>query len=392
MTQSTVSLIVTRNKPVTTLAVLERIADGLDMPDDARMHLGLAPKEVDTMRRRTALGLGLMAALNPSTLADVLGESAAEALEFTRERAVSAVGTGTLEHLAAVAAELYRRYPGRSAAELFPIARAYRRRVAQLIEGRHTFKELRELYVRAADLSDLLSDLAFDLGSPVTAEAWAIDAYRHADEAGHNELCAWANGARSTIALYAGQPAKSITHARAGIGMAPRNSPMSIRLRARAARAHADQGNQQAATELLADAQALCEQLPDNAPSRLATESAEYTADSLAAAMAGCHARLGNWKDTERHAHAALVARSVIPGWAEQAQIDLAIALANLGRPDEAVDHGKQALGSSRGWLGTLVPRARVLDAVLTRQYATKPCAQEFHYHYRELANPAITN
>jgi transcriptional regulator with XRE-family HTH domain len=40
MTQSTVSLIISRNTPVTTIAVLERIADGLAMPDESRMRLG----------------------------------------------------------------------------------------------------------------------------------------------------------------------------------------------------------------------------------------------------------------------------------------------------------------------------------------------------------------
>src|SRR5215211_790120 len=95
MTQSTVSLIVNRNTAVAALAVLERIADRLEMPDEARMRLGLAPKEVDSVRRRTALGLSLVATLTPSTLTpstltNVLRESAAEALEFTRQRAVSA--------------------------------------------------------------------------------------------------------------------------------------------------------------------------------------------------------------------------------------------------------------------------------------------------------------
>ena len=179
MTQSTVSLIVNRSKPVIAIAVLERIANGLDMPDDCRMRLGLAPKEVDSVRRRTALGIGLMAALSPSTVTAVLRESAAEALELTRDRTASAVGAGTLDHLAAVAAELYQAYSQRPPTELFPIARAYRQRVAQLIDGRHTLKEARQLYVHAADLSDLLSDLAHDLGSPLTAEAYAIDSYRH---------------------------------------------------------------------------------------------------------------------------------------------------------------------------------------------------------------------
>lgn len=48
------------------------------------------------MLRRTALGLGLVAALSPTSITAVLRESAAEAMEFTRERSVTAVGAGTL--------------------------------------------------------------------------------------------------------------------------------------------------------------------------------------------------------------------------------------------------------------------------------------------------------
>jgi hypothetical protein len=43
-------------------------------------------------RRRTALGIGLISTLTPATLTSVLRESAAQALEFTSERAVTAGG------------------------------------------------------------------------------------------------------------------------------------------------------------------------------------------------------------------------------------------------------------------------------------------------------------
>jgi hypothetical protein len=238
MTQSTISLIVNRDQAVTALAVLERIADGLRIPDEARMRLGLAPKKAD-MRRRTALGLGLVGTLSPATLTDVLRESAAEALEFTRERAVSAVGNGTLEHLTAVIAELDHAYEWRPAAELFPVARAYRQRVAQLINGQHTLREARELYADAAHLSYRLSDLANDLGSRIAAEAYAIDAYRHADQAGHDELCAWACSSLTCWALTAGQVAKAVTAAERGIAKAPAGSPVAPRLHARAAQGYA---------------------------------------------------------------------------------------------------------------------------------------------------------
>src|SRR5262245_4604032 len=98
-------------RQVTAIDVLERIADGLAMPDLARMRLGLAPRDrqltlrrsgkEDATKRRTALSLGLLTAVSPETLGGVLRDSAGEAMEFTRATAVSGVGAGTLDHLEA---------------------------------------------------------------------------------------------------------------------------------------------------------------------------------------------------------------------------------------------------------------------------------------------------
>jgi transcriptional regulator with XRE-family HTH domain len=46
--QGTVSLIMNDRQAVTSIAVLERIADGLQMPNSARRRLGLAPDEQAT--------------------------------------------------------------------------------------------------------------------------------------------------------------------------------------------------------------------------------------------------------------------------------------------------------------------------------------------------------
>jgi hypothetical protein len=99
----------------------------------------LAPKE-DPMQRRAALGVGIMTALSPQTLTSVLHDAAEEAVAFRHEANVSSIGTGTLDHIAAVAAELYGSYPGQPAVELFPVARAYRQRVAQLLGGKRTLE------------------------------------------------------------------------------------------------------------------------------------------------------------------------------------------------------------------------------------------------------------
>lgn len=390
--QSTVSPIMIGIQRVSAMAVLERIADGLDMPDDARLRLGLAPKEIiDFMKRRTALGIGLIGTLTPATLTAVLRESAIEALEFTRECSASAVGQGTLEHLAAVIADLEHAYPWRPATELFPVARIYRQRVDSFIKGKRTLKEARELYVRAAHLSGILSDLAHDLGSRSTAEAYAIDSYRHANQAGHDELCAWASRAVSTLSVFAGQPDKAIAAAERGISKAPGHSPIAARLHASAARGYALQGNGARCNAMLIEARNLSDQLPNESPSRIWVENSALTSCKILYYAAYSHILVADYRAAEREAREALAAEAWSPGTADMARIELGIALAHLGRPDEAAEHGKQTLAQPR-FVGYLLPRALELDTVLKHRYPTEPLPQEFHEHYRQLVERAAIN
>jgi transcriptional regulator with XRE-family HTH domain len=104
-----------------------------------------------SMRRRDFLKLTLAASLVPEALGRVLRGAAAEAMEFTRLTGVSLVGPGTFDHLEAVLTDLDRSYSKESPAEIFVVARAYRMRVEELIQGPHTLKEARDLYrVRGA--------------------------------------------------------------------------------------------------------------------------------------------------------------------------------------------------------------------------------------------------
>lgn len=112
LAQGSVCFIIKGKHAVSALEVFERIADGLGMPDTARVRLGLAPRgeplltrsarsegKEGTTKRRTALGLGglgVVAAVSPETLSNVLRDAAGEAMEFTRAIAVTDVGAGTL--------------------------------------------------------------------------------------------------------------------------------------------------------------------------------------------------------------------------------------------------------------------------------------------------------
>jgi transcriptional regulator with XRE-family HTH domain len=397
MPQGTVCLILNDKRVVSSIDVLERIADGLALPDEARLRLGLAPRggllgaqesgKEDTTKRRTALTLGLLTAISPNTLTSVLRDSAGEAMEFTRATVVSAVGTGTLDHLETVLTDLERSACVQPPRELFVLARAYRQRVDQLIQGRHTLKEKRELYVYAAWLSELLAPQAQDLGFPLAAEAYAIDCYEHADQAGHGVLCARATETMASIALYTAQPGKAVLAAQKGIRKIPGQHPLAVALRTQAARAYARQGQRAECAELLAEAQELHDRLPARPPGRFWVDNGIFASYAITAHPASSCIWLADYKQAETHARTALAAYESAapvdrrPTREAIARIDLSIALTHLRLLDEAVAQGSQALSSARV-TDTVLSRAVELDRALMTCFPHEAIAQSFHEQY----------
>jgi hypothetical protein len=120
-------------------------------------------------------------------------------------------------------------------------------------------------------------------------------------------------------------------------------------------------------------------------PSRYGTDTAEHTTYTLATHAASSYAWLGAWKDAERHARTACGVARWSPGRAALAQLDLGLALTHLGSPDEAAERGKQALALGRNY-GSLLDRARQLDATLRTRYPKQPGTAEFRAQYEALA------
>jgi hypothetical protein len=79
-----------------------------------------------------------------------------------------------------------------------------------MIDGPHTLKEGRELFAYAGWFSEHLAWRAFECGDEMAAQAWALDSFEHADQAGHDELCAWAAAALSQVALYVGHHERAV--------------------------------------------------------------------------------------------------------------------------------------------------------------------------------------
>ena len=345
--------------------------------------------EEEATERRDFLKLGAAAAAAPLALAQVLGDAAAEAMAFTRRSGASAVGPATFEHLDAVLVHLERAYHTDPAPDLFRMARAYRAQVQEMIEGPHTLSEGRELYVYAGWLSQELAWLTHDLGSRQAAEAYAIDAYRHAEEAGNSELCASAMDAMSSIAFYDRRPERALTAARKGMSMLPARHPLGVRLRAKAGRALARLGNRQRCEGLFADARDLYDRLPANPVMRFHEDIGPLAAQAMAGLSASASNSLADFETAKVRAEEALALYRSLPVtgnshyWEAISRIDHGIALAALGSPDEAVGEGRRALASPRV-VDSVLSRAGDLDSALTARYPDLPEARDFHEQYRE--------
>jgi tetratricopeptide (TPR) repeat protein len=315
-------------------------------------------------------------------------------LEFPRLTDASLLAPDTFDRLEAVLTELDRSYSKECPAELFVLARSFRVRVDQLIQGRHTLKDLRELYVYAGWLSEMLAWLSHDLGSPATAEAYAVDAYRHADQAGHDELCAWAMDALASIALYDNRPRCALTAARKGMARASLPHPLAVRLRAQAARAHARMGQRAQCNELIIEATELYERLPPRAPRRFVVDTGPLASYAVTSYPASASVWLSNFEEAKMRAEAALKVHGAVPAESRCpsreaiARIDLAIALAELGDGEEAVEQGHKALSSTRV-VDSVLRRAADLDTVLAACYPCMPEARTFHDEYREIRGVA---
>jgi tetratricopeptide (TPR) repeat protein len=350
-----------------------------------------APGEGDRVQRRETLTLGLAAAITPDVLGRVLSGAAAEAMEFTQLAGVSAVGQGTLEHLELVVSDLNRVYSKDPPTEQFVVARAYRSRVDELIRGRHTLKELQELYVYAAWLSELLAWLAHDLGNSRTARAYALDCYTYADQAGHGELCGWAADAMASIAMYSERPDSAARAAMKCVAKVATSHPLAVRLRAQAARAYARLGQRESCETLFDEALRLHELLPARPPCRFTIDTGILASYAMTAYPASAYVWLGDFETARKYGEAALAVHESAPAGSRSpsreaiARFDLATALVHLGTPDDAVALGSQALTSTRV-VTSVVARARDLDRALVSRYPRLACAREFHEQYRHVA------
>ncbi|MEU9835918.1 tetratricopeptide repeat protein [Streptosporangium sp. NPDC048047] len=335
----------------------------------------------DRTNRRDALRLGAGALLAP-----MLGDAESEARELTRRSEETDLGPSSIAYLQQVIDDYGRNYSRYGAEELWQAARRDRRQVAELLGRRMTLSQRQELYVVAAWLSLALAWASDDRGDVRAALAYAADARHHAGEAGHAEAVAWGWDVEATTLLYDDQPVPALRAAQQGALLAPAGSAAQTRLTGQLARINARLGQAEAAGTALTLLRSQAERHEPYA-------TGLYSADAVRAWGVAATSSLWLGRDEEARGFAkrAVEVYTAQPGLSPTRRaistLDLGIACARLGEPEQAVEYGLQALATPR-YASAIVTRGASLGAVLERAYPGAPLVTRFREEMSALQAP----
>ncbi|MEO3829917.1 helix-turn-helix transcriptional regulator [Actinomadura sp. B10D3] len=264
MSQGKVSETMKGTRQVTTLEVFERIADGLHMPDTARITLGLAPRRrpstpaVTVPRPRSGTQTtpthGTAAKAPESTAADDISR-------LTRWLTASDTTDETIEGLARSTSSLATAHTQVPAKRLLPQVLHLHRRTQSLLESRRPRpRHTRELLRINADLLAHAAVIFGDVDMDAQAEQYGTIALMLAREAGANESYAWY--AQAKTARWQDRLIEAADLSRQGYEASP-HTPMKTQLAWYEANAAAIVGDKNRAREAVTRAEQSVETLHD---------------------------------------------------------------------------------------------------------------------------------
>jgi hypothetical protein len=366
MAQGQVSEIMAGDRRVEKLAVIERIADGLGMPDHARLVL-LAPtiarggeeEPAEVKRRDFLLGAGAALAASTTPLLGPVGRI--NAADITRIRA----------ELAA----LYALDDAAGGAAAFERAMHQAQAVRHLLD-RATYGPTvgRDLQVLAGELSEMAGWSAFDLGHHAQARHLFGEALTLAHVSGSAPLSTLVMASMSLQAtsLGAGREAVALAEAAQRSALTFGSARLLSLLAAREALGHARCGDMPAASVALTRSEGLLDDADDPGQEWLAF----WGPADFHGAVAGVHLRVGQPEVAERAVRQAIEAtpeRYTRNRAGYRAQ--LADVLAVRGEVVEAADVATEVIGAGVS-PGRVADRLKGLAPMLTA-HAGDPTVDE---------------
>ncbi|WP_412519463.1 helix-turn-helix domain-containing protein [Actinomadura madurae] len=269
MSQGKVSETMKGSRQVTTLEVFERIADGLHMPETARMTLGLAPRRrpsasaVTIPRPRSSTQPTPTQGTDPKADSSKAGELAGadDISRLTRWLTASDTTDETIEGLARSTSSLAAAHTQVPAKRLLPQVLHLHRRTQCLLENRRPRpRHIRELLRINADLLAHAAVIFGDVDIDAKAEQYGTTALMLAREAGANESYAWY--AQAKTARWQNRLIEAADLSRQGYEASP-HTPMKTQLAWYEANAAAIVGDKSRAREAVTRAEKSAENLHD---------------------------------------------------------------------------------------------------------------------------------
>jgi tetratricopeptide (TPR) repeat protein len=294
------------------------------------------------------------------------------------------LGQGTLEGVNRAVDRLRREYSSIRPAVLLPRAERRLGHLDRLLEGRLTLEQHRDLVVARGWLSLLLAALQFDLGDREAAETSRDAALELGREAEHPEIVAWAFETPAWFALTDGRLRDAVDLARAGQEIAPPDRSVIVATTLQEARAWARLGARREAEHAIRRAEAALARLPE--PSH-PQDHFVFDPPKLSFYVATCYVWLHEPARAEEHARHVIegngdpASRNWWPTRVATARVELALALAQQGRVDEAARIGIDVLSADFLRRSTIW-RAGELDRVLRRDHGDVADVEDFHEQY----------
>lgn len=307
-----------------------------------------------------------------------------EALELARRVAVSDVSNETLTRLEAVVDDLAIQYPVTDPGALLRRARQHLSYVATLLDGRKTLEEHRRLLVVGGWLSLIAATSHIDLKQDGAATARLRTAGSLAQHAKHDEIRAWCYETEAWRVLTVGRYQHAIDLSQAAQRLAPKGSSIAVQSLSQEGRAWARLGRQRETYDVIGRVATMVAPMrrPDTPEHHY-----RYDPDKSVAYMATTLAWLG---DPAAESHAREVIGRLRPRgegekWPRRlasANIDLALTLLAVNRPDEACAAARNAMLSGR-----VVPSNywRAREVVTAAETRSLPEAKELREAYEAL-------
>jgi hypothetical protein len=250
--------------------------------------------------------------------------------------------------------------------------------------------------VVAGWLSNLLALVTHDLDDRAASLVWCADAERRSRDACYPELGGWAAHTRVLMSFYDGQVHETVTQAQRGQTLAPLGTVAHAKLVAQEMRAWALIGNSDKVSNTRWRAEKAIAKLPPDTPTQgtfsiSLADDPPYTATSLLL--------LGRHKDAVEATRRVIATffgscaggRGEHPSGFARTYLILALALAGLGKLDEAYAAGSVALETPR-LVWPVAVLAGKLDRKLMRDFTDT--AEVCAYHERYVAalrqNPSV--